>query len=249
MLRVDPRNPRAAAAALALGRKVELGRLPPELCVVIGGDGWMLSCIRELGADRVYLGLNTGHLGFLLNEATDLDRVAAQLAAGAWRVDRFPRLHAAVRAPDGVLTETIAVNDVYVERSSGQTAHLRLHLDGHPLVDRIVCDGVVVATALGSTAYSFSGGGVPCHPSVRAVQITPIAPHAPRLSSFMLPYGVTLELEALSIDRRPVRAVADGIDLGPAEWLRVGPAEDDVQLAFLGEHDYSRTMVQKVLRS
>jgi NAD kinase len=90
---------------------------------------------------------------------------------------------------------------------------------------------------------------VPCHPEVRAVQITPIAPHAPRLSPVLLPHGVRVEIEALSTDRRPVRAVADGIDLGPVARLRVAPAEDDVKLAFFDGHTFTRTMLRKVLRS
>ncbi len=249
MLRVDPRNPRAAQAAAELARRLDLSALPPELCVVIGGDGWMLSCIRELGTEPVFLGLNRGHLGFLLNEGGALDVVAERLLSRSWRVSRFPRLHAEVLGANGSMTETSAVNDVYVERSSGQTAHLRLSVDGEVLVERVVCDGVVVATALGSTAYSFSAGGVPCHPEVRAVQITPIAPHAPRLSPVLLPHGVRVEIEALSTERRPVRAVADGIDLGPVARLRVSPAEDDVKLAFFDGHTFSRTMLRKVLRS
>lgn len=248
MLRVDPRNPRAAQAAAELSRRVDLSALPPELCVVIGGDGWMLSCIRELGTAPTFLGLNRGHLGFLLNEASAIDAVAARLAERAWQVAAFPRLHAEVRALSGATTETLAVNDVYVERSSGQTAHLRLAVDGEVLVERVVCDGVVVATALGSTAYSFSAGGVPCHPSVRAVQITPIAPHAPRLSPVLLPHGVVVEIDALATDRRPVRAVADGIELGPVVQLRVSAAEDDVKLAFFEGHTFTRTMLRTVLR-
>ena len=248
MLRVDPRNPRAEQAAAELGRRIDLDALPPDLCIVIGGDGWMLACIRELGSAPTYLGINRGHLGFLLNEAAAIDAVAAQLEAGAWHVARFPRLHAEVRAPGGATTETLAVNDVYVERSTGQTAHLRLAVDGDVLVERVVCDGVVVATALGSTAYSFSAGGVPCHPAVRAVQVTPIAPHAPRLSPVLLPHGVVVELDALALDRRPVRAVADGIELGPVAQLRVSAAEDDVRLAFFAGHTFTRSMLRKVLR-
>ena len=125
---------------------------------------------------------------------------------------------------------------------------LGLGFVGGGVVGRVVCVGGGVAPGLGSTAYSFSAGGVPCHPAGRAVQVTPIAPHAPRLSPVLLPHGVVVELDALALDRRPVRAVADGIELGPVAQLRVSAAEDDVRLAFFAGHTFTRSMLRKVLR-
>lgn len=249
MLRVDPRNPRAQVLHAALSVQGVLGHLPADLCLVIGGDGWMLACIRELGPGPIYLGLNAGHLGFLLNDVTNLDRVAGLLAERRWRAVSFPRLAARATLPDGGHRHTLAVNDLYVERASGQSAHLRLSVDGSVVVDRLVCDGVIVATALGSTAYTFSAGGVPCHPLTRAVQVTPIAPHAPRLSPVVLPLSAAITLEAQALDRRPVRAVADGIDIGPVSRLEVRASEDDVQLAFFEGHAFTKTLVEKVLRA
>jgi NAD+ kinase len=248
MLRVDPRNPRAEVLRRALASRVSLSSLPDELCLVMGGDGWMLACIRELGPDRIYLGLNAGHLGFLLNDTDDLDGVAAALAGNCWSAHTFPRLALSAEGVDGSTYSALAVNDLYVERSTGQTAHLRLAVDGQTVVDRMICDGLIVATALGSTAYTYSAGGVPCHPTAQVLQVAPICPHAPRLSPVVLPLKAQIEIEALASHRRPVRVVADGQDLGLVTRVRVAEGGSDVRLAFLDGHDFTRTLIEKVFR-
>lgn len=248
MIRVDPRNPRAQTLHDALAVRADLSALPRSVCLVFGGDGHMLACIRELGPDFVYLGLNAGMLGFLLNDATDLDRVASQLSRHDWEVHAFPRLALVARGPDGKRDAAPAVNDLYIERSTGQTAHLRVSVDGAPVVDRLICDGLIVATALGSTAYSYSVGGVPCHPTAGVLQVSPISPHAPRLSPVVLPLDARIEVEALSVDRRPVRVVADGQDLGPVEHVTVAVGDSHVRLAFLGGHNFTETLISKVLQ-
>jgi NAD+ kinase len=249
MLRVDPRNPRAAALHVALSERVDLAALPDDLCLVIGGDGHMLACIRELGDAPTYLGLNAGTLGFLLNDADDLGAVAARLAGGRWRAWSFPRLSLRADGLDGSTLSALAVNDLYVERSTGQTAQLRVSVDGATIVERLICDGLIVATALGSTAYSYSAGGVPCHPTVRALQISPISPHSPRLSPVVLPLDARIDIEAHSPERRRVRAVADGEDIGRIRRATVQIAESEVRLAFLEGHEFTETLVAKVLQS
>jgi NAD+ kinase len=109
-------------------------------------------------------------------------------------------------------------------------------------------NGIIAATALGSTAYSFSAGASPCHPALRALQVTPICPHRPRLSPLTLPWGAVLDIDVLDPDRRPVRTVADGEDQGRVRSLRVGPDGRTVKLAFLEGHDFTRTLIAKVLK-
>ena len=251
MLRVDERNPRARALWAGLSPLVQLDDLDPDICVVVGGDGWLLRTVRELGQDLVYLGLNAGTLGFLLNEVQQdaLEGLATQLREQAWNIAQFPLLAmSGVPYKDGPELMATALNDVYVERRTGQIAHLRLSVDGVVVVERLACDGIIAATALGSTAYSFSAGASPCHPALRAMQVTPICPHRPRLSPLTLPWGSVLDVEVLDPDRRPVRAVADGEDQGRVRSLRVGPDGGSVKLAFLAGHDFTRTLVAKVLK-
>jgi NAD+ kinase len=249
MLLVHERNPRAVELFEAVREHLDVDALPDNLHLVFGGDGWMLKCVHTHGAGPVYLGLNAGHLGFLLNEVSDPRRVAAAIMAGAWKDWTFPLLHIEMTHPDGRVSTCRAVNDAHAERLTGQTAHLRVRVDGFTVVDEMVCDGLLTATALGSTAYNFSAGGVPCHPMVRGIHITPICPHRPRMSPLMLPQDSVVEVEVLRHERRPVRCAADGISQGEVHQMTISSAPDEIRLAFLDGHHFTETMLRKVLMS
>jgi NAD+ kinase len=216
---------------------------------VVGGDGYLLSVITELGADYTYLGLNSGSLGFMLNDVVDLKETAALLAAQSWRVDRMPRLKMEATTPQGASFESLALNDVYLQRMTGQTTHLRVRVNGVRVVDRMVCDGLILATALGSTAYSFSAGGSACHPELRLMQLTAICPHAPRLPPITLPLTAQVEIQVLDCEKRPARVVTDGVDHPGVNRVRIANSGADVALAFLSNHDPTATLIRKVIES
>jgi NAD+ kinase len=216
--------------------------------VVIGGDGFMLRTVKDLGLDRTYLGLNAGHLGFLLNDVDDWDKAVAQVVGDQWTAHVFPVLEAEILTVAGETVIEHAINDVYLERSTGQSANLALSIDGHQVVDRIAADGIIIATAIGSTAYTFSAGGPACHPSLNMVSVTPICPHRPRLSPFALPGSAQLQVDVLDHGHRPVRAVADGRSEQNVQSVKVRLAEQGVRLAYLEGHDFTYEMVTKILR-
>lgn len=252
MILADPYNPTAQAHRDRLVEALPGGTLPDPhdegLTVVIGGDGFMLQSATTHGFDRTYLGLNAGRIGFLLNDIRDWDRAVARIVAGAWSVHRFPLLEATLAMADGTTRIETAINDVALERSTGQTAHLALGIDDRPIVDRLVADGLILATALGSTAYTFSAGGPACHPTLRMMVVTPICAHHPKLSPFVLPESATAQVEVLASHRRPVRAVIDGRTLDDVVGATVTRSpEHDVRLAYLEGHDPTERMVTKIL--
>lgn len=255
MLHADRRNPRAQQILGLLQDRLAPEAVPSGLCVTIGGDGWLLSSVRELGTDLTYLGVNAGRVGFLLNDVDPsvpaaVDALAACIRDASYRVFSFPMLQAEIEPDDGSpIHSARAVNDVFVERVDGAMALLRLRVGGTTVVEELTCDGLIVATALGSTAYSFSAGGVPSHPQAEALHITPICPHTPRLSPFVLPRDVSVEIEVLRGDHRPVRALVDGIGHGRVRCVRVHPCEEQVRLAFRPDHDFTATMIRKVLQA
>lgn len=249
MFCVDPDNPRARALAEKLEEHLDFELVDPNLCLVVGGDGWMLTCIRDKGPDHVFVGLNAGTLGFLLNDVEDAANVAAAIHEGRYTHWNFPRLSVTCSTLNGDNVRSTAVNDIYAERMTGKTAHLRLTIDTEPIVDRMVADGVVVATALGSTAYSFSAGGPACHPLVPAVHVTPICPHMPRIPPLTLPENAEVVVDVRDPELRPVRAVADGTDCGQIKRMVIAPSAKPVKLAFLEGHMFTRTLIRKLLRS
>lgn len=255
MLHADPKNPRARHLCQLLAERLADAALPDNLCVTVGGDGWMLHALHERGAGYTYLGINAGRVGFLLNDVDEgdqgaLDQLVACIRDGTYRVYSFPLLQAEAWGVDGGPPAVAsAINDVFVERMSGAMAQLRVSVGGTTVVEQLSSDGIVVATALGSTAYSFSAGGVPSHPMAQALHVTPICAHTPRLSPFVLPREEVVEIEVINGDYRPVRAFTDGIEHGPVSRVRVSPTTKQVRLAFLPGHDFTATMIRKILQA
>jgi NAD+ kinase len=261
VLRYDRKNTRARDLAAILEARGVPEAIPADLCLVLGGDGTMLKSIQEMGDSVTYLGLNCGRVGFLMNDVPNPEATAEILLRSAWQCYAFPRLKllARTRVPpsaetlatsaeaDGAYTASgHAVNDVYVERMTAQSCQLRIAIDGVLVVDRLSCDGLVVATALGSTGYSLSAGGPACHPCLRAMFVTPICPHLPRLVPITVPATSRIEVWPQDIHRRPARAVADGVDFPNVSHLSVEDASSDVRLAFLEGHDFTAAMFRKV---
>lgn len=242
----DARNPIAARHADHL-RALLGGDGPDALTIVVGGDGFLLHTIHDLGFDRLYVGINAGRVGFLLNDVADWERAARAIADEQLVPFEFPLIEAAVTAPDGSTRAGVAVNDIYLERASGQTARLGLTVDGARVVESLVADGVIVSTALGSTAYNFSAGGPPCHPALQVLTVTPICPHLPRLSAFALPPTAQIAVTVQHGDRRPVRAVADGRDIGPVERVTLGVGTRRLRLGYFAGHDFTSRMIRKIL--
>ncbi len=254
MIRFAAENERGSKLEAAFSKLALLDSLAPDVCLVLGGDGTMLRAIHTHGPQWAYLGINCGYLGFLMNDlAGEPDQVARSvvgvLEAEGYVTHGFPRLQMRAITPSGEEIEGAAVNDVYVERQSGQTVHLRVTVDGVEAVHRMVCDGLIAATPLGSTAYSFSAGGPAAHPLVRATSLTAICPHTPRLAPLVLPHSSPIHIEVLDCDMRPARCVIDGQPLGNVERVDVRGAEVSVRLCFLDGHNFTQTLFSKLIHA
>jgi NAD+ kinase len=211
----------AAARARELGYDVWIEVREPEsllrdhaertdLLVTVGGDGTFLYGAR-LAAPRgiPVLGVNRGRLGFLTDvEVADLPRALEAFAAGRFHTQRRSMLEAVVPGDgDKPPWETLALNEVAVKSAGVAVARIRVEQDGELLGD-FDADGVVVATATGSTAYALSAGGPPIDPRVRAIVVVPLAPHAVISRAIVLPEMVTLRV---TVERGRVNIAADGI--------------------------------------
>jgi NAD+ kinase len=247
MILIDPRNPNSQSIHDHLAALVDLTN--PSINFVFGGDGWMLECIRTQGSKHPFLGINAGTLGFLMNSTEDLTSVVQSIQQEKWTEYSFPRLHFSGTDLQGNAIDGLALNDIYTARIGGSAANLRLDIDGVNIVDKIICDGMIVATALGSTAYSSSAGGSPSHPLLGGMHITPICAHTPRLRPFIIPDEASVHIEILAPERRQVQAVGDGFSYGKTRFLSIRSEKNSVQLIFLKGNNFTERMVRKILRN
>jgi NAD+ kinase len=172
------------AAATLAGRTdalplAEIGRRS-DLVIVLGGDGTILRTVRELGeADAPVFGVNLGGLGFLTGvRCEDMRRSVEEILQGRFDVSERHLLDCTLVRDGRRLATHRALNDAVISRSTfSRIVQLQVFLDGE-LLTEYVCDGMIFATATGSTAYSLSAGGPILMPTTRAFAITPICPHA-----------------------------------------------------------------------
>ncbi len=161
-----------------LGSDVEAADL--ELVIVLGGDGTILRAAEiTRGCNAPLLGVNLGHVGFLAEaEREDLPTAVARALARDYEVEERMTLSVRVKIDDEVIHETWALNEASVEKASRERSlEVVIEVDGRPL-STFGCDGVVMATPTGSTAYSFSAGGPVVWPSVDAMLMVPLSAHA-----------------------------------------------------------------------
>jgi len=179
-----------------------------DVVVCLGGDGFMLETLHRTLAFRVPVyGMNCGSVGFLMN-AFQEDDLPERLARAQEVVLHPLRRHAVTRA--GVVEEALALNEVSLLRQMRQTAKIRITIDGRVRLPELVCDGVLVATPAGSTAYNLSAHGPIVPLSANLLPLTPISAFRPRRwRGALLPSTADVMFEILEGDKRPVSAVAD----------------------------------------
>lgn len=215
-----------------------------EGIVVLGGDGTMFRAIRaHKGCGVPFYGLNFGHLGFLMNEARLT--VLKELYAGSVEFVSVRLLAGDLYDRTGKLVaQELVFNDFYFERASPQTANIRVAVDGVTLLDPLVADGVIVCTSSGSTAYNASADGVILPIGTNSMVLTGICPmlfHHWRTAQ--LSEGAVVTLEALDTEKRPVRFIADGLEVPEAVKALIRYSDSSVRLGFAKSYNYK----QKVL--
>mgnify|MGYP000476040087 CR=1 FL=1 len=205
----------ASSAPEAIEAKARLtalyGNHPPEtadVIVALGGDGLMLQTLHaHLKSAKPIYGMNRGSVGFLMNEYRE-QGLRDRLAEAKLSIIHPLKMQAIDAA--GVCHEALAINEVSVFRQTHQAARLRISVDGLVRLDELICDGVLVATPAGSTAYNLSVGGPILPITSPLLALTPISPFRPRRwRGALLPNVATVRLDVLEADKRPVSAVAD----------------------------------------
>ena len=180
--------------------------------VALGGDGFMLQALHEfMSSGKPIYGMNCGTVGFLMNEYRD-DDLMDRIARAA--VNHVHPLAMTAWTADGQSHEAYAFNEVSLLRQSYQAAHLRIIIDGKERLAELICDGVLIATAAGSTAYNLSAHGPIVPINAPLLALTPISPFRPRSwRGALIPDRSAVRIEVLGSKKRPVNAVADHTEI------------------------------------
>ncbi len=216
-----------------------------DVLVPLGGDGFMLETLHAHLDRRIPIyGMNLGTVGFLLN-AFRVEGLLERIAA-ATPVDLHP-LRMRAELASGELRESLAINEVSVYRETRQAAWLAIDIDGICRLPQLVCDGVLVATPAGSTAYNLSAHGSIIPLGAELLALTPISPFRPRRwRGALLPSRTRFTIRVLDADKRPVSAVADYSEF--RDVVRVDVWEDRTiacRLLFDPEHNLEERILKE----
>jgi NAD+ kinase len=223
------------------------GDTPPERAdaiVALGGDGQILETMhRYLNSKIPIYGMNRGSVGFLLNDYRE-DQLLERLEKAEINVIHPLRM----TAYDEQRAEhrALAINEVSLFRQIYQAAKLRISVDGRVRLDGLICDGVLVSTPAGSTAYNLSAHGPILPIDAPLMVLTPISPFRPRRwRGAILPNEAVVLIEVLEPDKRPVSAVADTIEFRDVIAVEVKEASDvDILMMF----DPGHSLAERILR-
>jgi NAD+ kinase len=222
-----------------------------DLCIAIGGDGTLLYAAGLVARHNVpLLGINRGHLGFLTDILPEqlVSEVDAALQ-GRLDADERPLLAARLESATGVIAEALALNDVVMQRlATGRMVDFESHVDGR-YINTHAGDGVVIASATGSTAYALSCGGPIVEPHLDVFVMAPISPHT--LSDRPIIVSARSNIEIRLLDRHDTRAqlVCDGTvlaEIAPQDRLLIKQAKERVTLLHPIGHDFYRLLRSKL---
>jgi NAD+ kinase len=222
------------------------GQVPPdeaEIVVALGGDGHMLETLhRFINRSVPIYGMNRGTVGFLMN-AYDEDNLRDRLDR-AQHVRLHP-LRMIARTNAGETTEALAINEVSLLRETRQAAKIRISVDDKVRLEEVFCDGVLVATPAGSTAYNLSAHGPIIPLGAGVLALTPISAFRPRRwRGALLTHRARVAFDVLEAAKRPVSAVADYTEV--RDVARVEVHEDRsiaLQLLFDPEHNLEERII------
>jgi len=233
-------TPQAQAAAAELRHRYEW--VPIEqatLVVALGGDGFLLQTLHQMLERRRILpvfGMNLGTVGFLMNEwSPDL----LENRIGRAKTFTVTPLRMDAVTVDGETVSHPAINEVSLLRQTKQVAHLRVSLNGAVKIEELMCDGILVSTSAGSTAYNLSAHGPILPLGADVLAMTPISPFRPRRwRGAILRAGTEVKLEILDPYKRPVSATADSNEVRDVMEVTIRESRDQtVTLLFDPEHN------------
>lgn len=242
---VASQKPEAIAAKATL--EASYKTVPTEdadIIIALGGDGLMLQCLHKtMDSGQAIFGMHCGSVGFLMNSYSDEN---LQERIDHAQLTKIHPLKMNAIDQHGASYEALAINEVSLTRSTAQAAKLKIHVDGKVRMEELVCDGVLVATPAGSTAYNLSAHGPILPIEAQLMALTPISAFRPRRwRGALLSETACVTIESLDNGKRPVEAVADHTAF--SNIVKVDITQDkDRSLNMLFDADHS--LDERILR-
>lgn len=216
-----------------------------EVIVALGGDGFMLESLHgAIGSGTPIYGMNRGTVGFLMNEY--LTEGLPERIARAQAVSLRP-LKMTATDVNGNTTTALAINEVSLLRESRMAAKIRIYIDGVARLDEMICDGVLVATPAGSTAYNLSAHGPIIPMGADLLALTPISVFRPRRwRGALLPRKAEIAFEILQPELRPVSATADYTEVRDVKRVEIHQDHSHrLELLFDPEHNLEERILKE----
>ncbi|MBE1295894.1 MAG: NAD kinase [Rhodobacteraceae bacterium] len=191
-----------------------------EVIVALGGDGFMLHTLHDtIDLSAPVYGMNRGTVGFLMNEYQE-DGLIARLEAAEQEIINPLSMTAMDRS--GRMHRALAINEVSLLRAGPQAARLKISVDGRQRMAELVCDGALVSTPAGSTAYNYSAHGPILPIGSDVLALTAVAAFRPRRwRGALLPSNAKVRFDVLEADKRPVMAEADSVSFQDIDWVEI----------------------------
>ena len=216
-----------------------------DVIVVLGGDGFMLEAItNQMEKSLPLFGLNYGSVGFLMNAVNDEDLIQRLNSSQSIKISP---LSMTANTADGSAHEAIAINEVSLLRETHQAAKIKISIDGNVRLDELVCDGVLLSTPSGSTAYNLSAHGPILPINADVLALTPISAFRPRRwKGAILNNKSEVKFEVIDSHKRPVSAVADSAEFREIESVVIKQDnQKSVELLFDAQHSFEERILNE----
>ena len=216
-----------------------------DIIAPVGGDGCMLETLkRYMSLGKPIYGINRGTVGFLMNGMPDGDlpeRIEAAVKAS------IHPLEMVATNTDGQVDRAMAINEVSLFRELHQTAHLSIAVNGKVRMETLICDGILLATPAGSTAYNLSAHGPILPVGSQLMALTPISAFRPRRwRGALLPHDARVTIEVMHPQFRPVSAVADNYEVRHVRVVEIYAREDkEMTLLYDPEHSLEERIIRE----
>ena len=213
-----------------------------DVIVVLGGDGFMLQTLKKYQKyDKPFYGVNRGTFGFLMNKFKSYNinkniYKTKQISISPLQMSGITK--------SGNIFKAIAINEVSLLRQTRQTASLQININKKILIKKLICDGALVSTPAGSTAYNLSINGPILSLDSKKLAITAISPFRPRRwKGKIIPYSSLISIKNLNIQKRPVSVVADNIEVRNIRSVKI-KINSSIKFKLLYNKNYS--LIKKI---